>query len=67
LFARAAQKNDKTVMWFSVAGRALAVYVFLGDGGPWRNVAVYEGVCGALIAAALVWEGLRGEVKGKKS
>jgi hypothetical protein len=55
-------------MWLSVAGRGLAVFVFLRDGGPWKNVAAYEGVCGLVLGAALVWEevwGGKGGGRGK--
>lgn len=41
----------------SVFGRAIAVGVFLRDGGAWKNVAVYEGVCGLSLALALGWDG----------
>lgn len=34
--------------------------VFWGHGGPWRSVALYEGVCGGLIGVALGWEVWRG-------
>jgi len=63
-YIRAAQQNDKTIMWLTLAGRALAVLTFAKDGGAWVNVAVYEGVCGGLLAAALVWEQLRRDSGG---
>lgn len=60
--------HDRPVMWLSVAGRALAVFVFMGDGGPWVNVAIYEGVCGVILGAALAWERFKGgKGKGKAS
>lgn len=58
-------------MWMTVVGRAMAVPVFLGHGGPWTNVAAFEGLCGVLTLAALVWETWggsrerRGRGKGK--
>jgi hypothetical protein len=56
-------------MWLAVAGRAIAVIVFWGHGGPWRNVSIFEGVMGGLLGAALVLEGWRtgSEEKGKSS
>lgn len=45
------------MMKMSVFGRAIAVGVFLRDGGAWKNVAVYEGVCGLSLALALGWDG----------
>ena len=41
------------MMQVSILGRAIAVTVFLRDGGPWRGVAVYEGVCGGFILSNL--------------
>lgn len=52
-------------MWLSVGGRALAVLVFLRDGGPWINVAIYEGICGLGLAGALIWDEV-GRQKTKK-
>lgn len=62
-YINAAYRNDKHIMWLSVLGRGIAAAVFLGHGGPWRDVAVFEAVCGGCIAGALVWEG-RGKGKG---
>jgi hypothetical protein len=39
--------------------------MFLQHGGQWRNVAYFEGACGALITGALVWDGWRGKEKEK--
>jgi hypothetical protein len=47
------------MMCLCVAGRAMAIPVFLGHGGPWINVAIFEGVCGILTAGALMWESWR--------
>lgn len=62
----AAQRRDKVAMWLSVIGRIIAVGVFMIDAGPWRDIAIFEGVCGGLLAASLVWESRDGEGKGKK-
>ena len=63
----AARNNDRTAMWLTVAGRAIAVIVFAGHGGPWRNVAVFEGVMGVLLGGALACEGLTsGSLRGGK-
>lgn len=35
-----------TAFWMMVVGRVLVVLVFAPYGGVWRNVAVFEGVCG---------------------
>ena len=56
-YCMAAWRKDGVLMWMSVVGRGMAVYVFGADGGPWRNVAVFEGVCGGVLAAVLLWEG----------
>jgi hypothetical protein len=56
-------------MWMSVIGRVIAIPVFVGHGGPWLNVAVFEGVCGVLVAGAFGWEELKrmkGLKKGKR-
>jgi hypothetical protein len=52
----AAKKRDMSAMNLSVLGRALAVLVFVRDDGLWRKVAIYEGVCGGVLAAGLVWD-----------
>jgi hypothetical protein len=60
LYLFAARNNDRAAMWSTVLGRTAAVLVFRGHGGPWRNVAIYEGVCGGIVAFALGWEVWRG-------
>ncbi|KAM3067331.1 hypothetical protein ACMFMF_009825 [Clarireedia jacksonii] len=52
----AAKKRDKLAMKLSILGRTMAVLVFLRNGGVWRKVAIFEGVCGGLLAASLLWE-----------
>ncbi|KAI9651376.1 hypothetical protein NHQ30_001418 [Ciborinia camelliae] len=52
----AAQRRDRLAMWLTVIGRTIAVAVFMVDAGPWRNVAIFEGVCGGLLAGSLIWE-----------
>lgn len=52
-------------MWLTIAGRALALGVFAGHGGPWRSVAVFEGVMGGMLGVALGWEGWRSIEKPK--
>ncbi|KAL2075928.1 hypothetical protein VTL71DRAFT_871 [Oculimacula yallundae] len=64
-YINAAYRRDRAVMWLSVLGRGIAVLVFLGDGGPWRSIAVFEAVCGLLIAGSLVWEGMAGRGEGR--
>ncbi|QSZ35649.1 hypothetical protein DSL72_008519 [Monilinia vaccinii-corymbosi] len=59
----AAHRRDRLVMWLSVMGRTIAVGVFVIDAGPWRNIAIFEGVCGGLLAGSLVWGSQ--DVKGK--
>jgi hypothetical protein len=67
-YLNTAYRRDRTMMWLCVAGRAMAIPVFLGHGGPWINVAVFEGVCGILTAGTLSWESWRGaRVKAKIS
>jgi len=61
----AVRNNDRTAMWLTVAGRAVAVGVFWGHGGPWRNVSIFEGVMGGLLGVALGWESRRGGEKVK--
>ncbi|KAK0121690.1 hypothetical protein ONS95_009975 [Cadophora gregata] len=55
-YINAAYRKDRPIMWVCVLGRGMAVPVFMGHGGPWRNVAAFEAVCGLSIAGALVWE-----------
>jgi len=55
-YLNAAYRNDRPVMWASVIGRWLSIPVFLQHGGPWKNVAIFEGVCGVSIAIALFFE-----------
>jgi hypothetical protein len=43
-------------MWMLVIGRLLAIPVFLGNGGPWVNLAAFGGACGVQTAMALGWE-----------
>ncbi|KAH8667938.1 hypothetical protein BGZ60DRAFT_408274 [Tricladium varicosporioides] len=62
-----AYRNDVPVMWMTVLGRVIAIPIFLKHGGPWANVAAFEGVCGGLTAAALVWERWRGKKAAGKS
>ncbi len=50
----------------SVPGRLAAVAVFLRHGGPWLNVAIFEAICGVLVAGALGWESWGKKVKGEK-
>jgi hypothetical protein len=54
-------------MWLTVAGRAVALGVFLRHGGPWRNVAIFEGVMGAVLGIALELERRLGREKKAKS
>ncbi|KAH6662039.1 hypothetical protein B0J14DRAFT_663020 [Halenospora varia] len=63
----AAYRNDVPAIWMTVFGRIIAIPVFLRHGGSWANVAVFEGVCGGLTAAALGWEMWRGEKAVRKS
>ncbi|KAB8300155.1 hypothetical protein EYC80_000382 [Monilinia laxa] len=62
----AAQRRDKLAMWLSVIGRIIAVGTFLIDAGPWRNIAIFEGVCGGLLAGSLIWESRDGKEKDKQ-
>jgi hypothetical protein len=55
-YLNAGYRRDRLAMWMSVLGRVIAIPVFIGHGGPWVNVAVFEGVCGGLTAGALGWE-----------
>lgn len=66
MFLRAAQKNDKVIMYAASVGRVIAVWVFWGDGGAWRNVAIYEGVCGVALGLGLCWEKFMGLRKEKE-
>jgi len=65
-YINAAYQIDRTAMWISVIGRVIAIPVFVGHGGPWLNVAVFEGVCGVLVAGAFGWEELK-RMKGLKT
>ncbi|PVH86469.1 hypothetical protein DL98DRAFT_481190 [Cadophora sp. DSE1049] len=56
-YINAAYRHDKTMMWICVLGRGIAIPVFMAHGGSWKNVAVFEAVCGLSVAGALVWEG----------
>lgn len=62
----AAYRVDKIAMWWATIGRAIAVATFASDGGLWVNLALFEGVQGAMIAAGLIWES-RSEDKKVKS
>lgn len=55
-YLNAALRQDRTVMWWMILGRLIAIPVFLGHGGPWLQVAGFEAVCGVSTAAALSWE-----------
>ena len=55
----AAARLDRPVMWATVVGRAAGMLTFWRHGGAWRNVAVFEAVCGASAAAALLFDGWR--------
>lgn len=61
----AAYRGDKAAMWLSVVGRTIAVGIFWTDGGVWRKVAIFEGVCGGVLAGSLVWESRDGKEKEK--
>ncbi|KAG4423120.1 hypothetical protein IFR04_003757 [Cadophora malorum] len=63
-YINAAYRHDKSIMWLCVLGRAIAIPVFMTHGGPWRNVAVFEAVCGLSVAGALLWD--RYNMKGKR-
>jgi len=54
-------------MWWCVVGRLLAIPVFLQHGGPWLNVALFEGVCGLSVVTALLFESREIFEKGKKA
>jgi hypothetical protein len=56
LLLNAAYRKDRSAMWMLVVGRLLAIPVFLLDGGPWVNLAAFDGACGVLTAMALGWE-----------
>jgi hypothetical protein len=47
------------MIWATIPGRALAALVFWGYGGVWKNVAIFEALCGGLVAGAMGWEALR--------
>jgi hypothetical protein len=68
-YIHAAYQRDRTAMWMSVIGTVIAIPVFVEHGAPWLNVAVFEGVCGVLVAGAFGWEDLKrmkGLKKGKR-
>jgi len=52
----AALQHNKALIWASVPGRAAAALIFWRYGGVWRNVAIFEALCGGLVVAALGWE-----------
>ncbi|KAF7955077.1 uncharacterized protein EAE97_000336 [Botrytis byssoidea] len=56
LYIVAAKRGDKLAMWLSVVGRTIAVGIFWVDAGPWRKVAVFEGLCAGVLAGSLIWE-----------
>jgi hypothetical protein len=43
-------------MWFTVFARAIAAGVFYPSGGLWQMVGYFEGGCGVLMLAPLLWE-----------
>jgi hypothetical protein len=45
----------------------MAVVVFWSHGGPWKNVAVFEGVSATVTALALAWERFTGASEEKKN
>ena len=55
LFLQAVYQHNQAVMALSIVGRILAVVVFWWlNGGPWKNVAIFEGVMGLLTGLSLI-------------
>ncbi|TGO46728.1 hypothetical protein BCON_0310g00060 [Botryotinia convoluta] len=63
LYIVAAKREDRLAMWLSVVGRTIAVGIFWVDAGPWRKVAVFEGLCAGVVAGSLIWESRGGKIK----
>ncbi|TVY82543.1 hypothetical protein LSUE1_G002437 [Lachnellula suecica] len=55
-YLNAAYRRDIPIMWMSVVGRMAAVIVFWPRGGVWRNVALFEGICGLSLVLARGWD-----------
>ncbi|TEY71627.1 hypothetical protein BOTCAL_0089g00060 [Botryotinia calthae] len=65
LYLVAAKRGDRLAMWLSVVGRTIAVGIFWIDAGPWRKVAVFEGLCASVLAGSLLWEARDGKYDKK--
>lgn len=63
LYLVAAKRGDRLAMWLSVVGRTIAVGIFWVDAGPWRKVAIFEGLCASVLAGSLLWESQGGRDK----
>ena len=46
-------------MWATIVGRAAGVLTFWRYGGAWKNVSIFEAVCGVSAAVALLFDGWR--------
>lgn len=55
-YINAALNHDENIRPFLLLGRVLGAVIFWSHGGKWRQVAVFEGVCAALMKLGMVWE-----------
>jgi hypothetical protein len=66
IYILAAIQHNRSFIFASIAGHALAAWIFWPYGGVWRNVAVFEAGCGGVLGVAMGWESWRGrESKGR--
>jgi hypothetical protein len=59
-YLNAAYRNDFSMVWLMIVGRAVAVGVFWRYGGMWGNVAVFEAVCGVSLVVGRAVDACRG-------
>ncbi|RFU29336.1 hypothetical protein B7463_g7010, partial [Scytalidium lignicola] len=55
-YVAASYQGNIAMMVTSIPGRIIANYVLYREGGPWRNVAIFEACMGLVTAVGVGWD-----------